>query len=200
MRLKRFEIAAVFAILAAIGFTFFISRAQPELSERLIRLHVVANSDSSLDQRVKLEVRDRLLEKAETLLGGVDDRQRAAEILLSHSDDLEQAANAVCYPYGYTAAVSVDREFFSTRTYDTFSLPAGQYEALRVTLGQGEGHNWWCVIFPPLCEAAAEEDFIQAGLTPEQADWITDKSTGYKVKFKAVEIYEEIKHFLRENF
>ena len=64
MRLKRFEIAAVFAILAAIGFTFFISRAQPELSERLIRLHVVANSDSSLDQRVKLEVRDRLLEKA----------------------------------------------------------------------------------------------------------------------------------------
>jgi hypothetical protein len=56
------------------------------------------------------------------------------------------------------------------------------------------------VIFPPLCEAAAEEDFVQAGLTPEQTDWITEKNTGYKVKFKAVEIYEEIKHFLRENF
>ena len=119
--------------------------------DKLIRLHVVANSDSEADQAQKLRVRDAVLAAAEPLLAGVDNAAAARQTLQAHLPQLEQAAIDVLEGSGYTAAVTLRREAFPLREYDSFTLPAGEYEALRVTIGAGEGHNWWCMLYPNLC-------------------------------------------------
>ncbi|MBQ8975188.1 MAG: stage II sporulation protein R [Oscillospiraceae bacterium] len=200
MKLRRFEISLLLALAVTVAFTFTVNGVQEDLSDKLIRLHVVANSDSELDQKIKLEVRDSVLNSAQTLLSGADTASQAGALLAKNLDIISCEANRVSRAYGYESVVTLDAEYFPTRVYDTFSLPAGEYTSLRVTVGSGRGHNWWCVVFPPLCMTAAEEGFAQAGLSQEQSDFITQKSDGYKIKFKAVELYEEIKHLLRENF
>ena len=120
------------------------------MADKIIRLHVVANSDTSADQAVKLAVRDAVLREAGRVLNGAEDPKQAVAAQLPA---LEAAANAELQRQGSEdlARVSFRRELFPTREYDTFSLPAGVYDSLRVTIGQGEGHNWWCVMFPDLC-------------------------------------------------
>ena len=125
------------------------------MAEKIIRLHVVANSDSDADQAVKLCVRDAVLREAQNVLSGANDVKQAIQAQLPA---LEAAANAELRRQGSgeTARVSFRRELFPTRDYDTFSLPSGVYQSLRVTSGQGAGHIWWCVIFPSLCVPASQ--------------------------------------------
>ena len=162
------------------------------MADKIIRLHVVANSDTSADQAVKLAVRDAVLREAGRVLDGAEDPKQAVAAQLPA---LEAAANAELQRQGSEdlARVSFRRELFPTREYDTFSLPAGVYDSLRVTIGQGEGHNWWCVIFPPLCAQAAglSEQAVQA-LSDDDVRLVTESGGGYVVRFRLLELWDAL--------
>lgn len=162
------------------------------MADKIIRLHVVANSDTSADQAVKLAVRDAVLREAGRVLDGAEDPKQAVAAQLP---TLEAAANAELQRQGSEdlARVSFRRELFPTREYDTFSLPAGVYDSLRVTIGQGEGHNWWCVIFPPLCAQAAglSEQAVQA-LSDDDVRLVTESDGGYVVRFRLLELWDAL--------
>lgn len=162
------------------------------MADKIIRLHVVANSDTSADQAVKLAVRDAVLREAGRVLDGAEDPKQAVAAQLPA---LEAAANAELQRQGSEdlARVSFCRELFPTREYDTFSLPAGVYDSLRVTIGQGEGHNWWCVIFPPLCAQAAglSEQAVQA-LSDDDVRLVTESDGGYVVRFRLLELWDAL--------
>ena len=172
---------------------------QQRMSEKIIRLHVVANSDSGADQAVKLHVRDAVLAVARQALQDADDPQQAIAQALPA---LEAAANAALAAQGSreTARVSFRRELFPTRDYDTFSLPSGVYRSLRVTIGAGDGHNWWCVIFPSLCVPATADGFVQAaeagGFTRAEIGLMTQADEGYVLKFRSLELLQALKKVL----
>ena len=200
MSMKKPTICLVSILFALAATTVWAAsdahRAQMDLAGKLIRLHVVANSDSRADQAVKLQVRDAVLEQAETLLAGCADLEEAEAALGEALPSLERAAGAVTAAAGYDYPVrsALAWEDYPTREYSTFALPAGRYLSLRITLGEGEGRNWWCVVFPPLCMAATNEDFTgcaeAAGLTEEEVALVTQESGACVVRFKLVEWVE----------
>ena len=166
------------------------------MADKIIRLHVVANSDTSADQAVKLAVRDAVLREAGRVLDGAEDPKQAVAAQLPA---LEAAANAELQRQGSEdlARVSFRRELFPTREYDTFSLPAGVYDSLRVTIGQGEGHNWWCVIFPSLCVPDTADGFAEAaaagGFSTGEIRLLTQADPAYTVKFRSLELLQALK-------
>lgn len=189
------------ALLAAFAVTLLIgccaSASRGALADQVLRLHVVANSDSEADQAVKLQVRDAVLAQAQPLLTGVDSSQQAEEVLTPYLDALQAVAQQTLREAGTDdcVTVSIEDQWFPTKTYDSFALPAGQYRALKVVIGEGEGQNWWCVVFPPLCLATVTEEVaaaaVQAGLTEGQVALITGQDGGYVLKFKVMEWWEE---------
>ena len=170
---------------------------QQKLSEKLIRLHVVANSDSAHDQQIKLRVRDAILEKTQPLLRGADDPRGALE---AHLDEIAQAAQTCLSELGEDAPVRVrlGKELFPTREYETFALPAGIYESLRVTIGEGEGHNWWCIVFPPVCLSAVQSEQVEEAMSVEDYALIT-RQDGYELRFRTVELWGELLEKLEEH-
>lgn len=191
MKLKRWEIALIFACLAVFVCGFSLRREAGALSDKLVRLHVVANSDSQTDQEVKLLARDAVLELLRDRLQGVTDAGQAREIIESCLPDIESAARAAVEGAGCDCPVSAAlcRERFPTTEYDSFSLPAGDYLSLRVKIGAAAGHNWWCVVFPPICDAGEIDPGTAAaiGLTEDEAYLITADSPGVVVKFRVLE-------------
>ena len=176
-----------------------LARQQQTLSEKLVRLHVVANSDSDDDQAVKLRVRDAVLDMTQTILQDTDDPIAA---LGTHLAEIEQAAGEALRETGCALPVTVtlQNELFPRRDYDTFSLPAGVYRTLRVTIGAGEGHNWWCVVFPALCLPANAEDFEAAceaaGFTEGEISVLTEETSEIEVEFKTLELLGKLKKIL----
>ena len=169
---------------------------QRQLAEKLIRLHVLANSDREEDQALKLQVRDSILWRAEEILRAADGMEEAKTDLEAALPELEALAEATVAAEGYAYPVqaSLTWETYPTRVYDTFTLPAGEYLSLRLIIGEGAGRNWWCVVYPPLCQSASQEDFTgaaeEAGLTEEEVSLISGESRGYTVRFKSIEWVE----------
>ncbi len=200
--MKKRMISAGLLVLSALVLLsgFALTAEQRALSEKLVRLHVVANSDSAGDQAVKLEVRDAVLVETSRLLEGTDEPVAALRAGLS---EIETAANNTLAKAGRAerATVTLRRELFPTREYETFSLPAGAYTSLRVTIGEGRGHNWWCVVYPSLCLSASADEFETAaqaaGLTNGEIRLITGESEGYVLKFKALELLEQAAQWLK---
>lgn len=188
-----------------VAFCFWLDREQSHLSDKLLRLHVLANSDDAADQSLKLRVRDRVLETVEPWLDEGITADSAGEILKQRLPELTQAAQEEIQAAGYAYPVhlSVGQSFFPTRDYDGFSLPAGEYRSLRVIIGEGEGKNWWCVVFPPLCTASVTESLpqtaVSAGLTEQETFLILEDSEDYVIKFKAIELWENWKHTWAQN-
>ncbi len=197
VKLKVFEIA----LLAGLA-VFFLTgslalRAQDRLADKVVRLHVLANSDSEEDQALKLLVRDQVLERAASLLEQAGDRRQAEMLLRQALPELEEAAAREIAANGYDYPVTAELvdAAFPTKEYDGFTLPAGEYLALRVVIGQGGGQNWWCVVFPPLCAAASGDvpaAALAAGFTEEEIGLITEEDQGYALRFKAVEWWEAL--------
>ena len=158
-RLKLIEIALLIGLAVFLASGGLALRAQSQLAERVVRLHVLANSDGQEDQALKLLVRDRVLARATELLTQARDRTEAEALLRGQVLELERVAAEEIRANGYDYAVTIELEdtVFPTREYEGFSLPAGKYLALRAIIGAGEGQNWWCVVFPPLCAAASAE-------------------------------------------
>ena len=197
-QLKWFEIALMLAAAAFLVTGALAHGTQQQLADKVVRLHVLANSDSEEDQAPKLRVRDAVLERTETLLEQSADRREAEGLLRGELLELERIAAeeiaAAGYDYPVTAELT-DTEF-PTREYDGFTLPAGKYLALRVVIGEGAGRNWWCVVFPPLCAAASADvpaAALAAGLDMEEVRLITEEDRGYILKFKAVEWWETLR-------
>lgn len=202
-KLKLVEIALLVGLAAFLASGGLALRAQTQLAERVVRLHVLANSDGEEDQELKLLVRDRVLARATELLTQAGNRAEAESLLRRELPELEALAarelqaNGCDYP---VTAELTDTEF-PTREYDGFTLPAGEYLALRVVIGEGAGRNWWCVVFPPLCTAACAEvpaAALAAGLTEDQVGLITEEDRGYVLKFKTVEWWEQLRTQLAE--
>ncbi len=176
---------------------------EAEIYDTVVRLHVLANSDSDEDQALKLCVRDAVLEVTSPLLSDCASQEEAKELLLAHTEDITAAAEAVIASAGRSDAVTVllDMEEYPERTYDSFCFPSGSYLSLRVCIGEAEGKNWWCCLFPPLCLGAstvsrdeAEDAFISVGFTPSQYKIITDSSQPvYRVRFKLLELLQGLR-------
>lgn len=190
MKLKKWEVALAFSVLIAIIWGVNTQNQQNELADKLIRFHVVANSDDEGDQRTKLKVRDAVLTEMETLLDGVESREEAEQII---NENTELITNTAKKETNDNVAVTITEESFPTRYYDTFTLPAGNYTSLRITIGEGKGHNWWCVVFPPICAAAAIEEAETASFTNEEIELITDDNAETVIKFKTLEIFAKIR-------
>lgn len=175
------------------------------LKEDVLRLHVIADSDSAEDQQTKLQVKDAIVEFLTEKLEGVTDQQTARQVVTENLDRIEAVANYVLTQLGVerTASVSLGKEAYPVRHYDGFSLPAGVYESLQVTIGSGEGENWWCVVFPSFCFGAASDDFhaaaAGAGFSPALTNTLS-LHEDYKIDFLFLECLGRIENFLYRNY
>lgn len=178
-------------------FTLVFSLVKPlietseSISQNVLRLHILANSDSTYDQDIKLKLKNYILEETSSLFSAKTVKENT-EIAKQNTDYIESLCNDYLKEQGidYKATVNVLNEFFETRVYDDFTLPAGNYDAIRIELGEGNGHNWWCIVFPSVCLSACSTS-MDDYMTDEEMELI---NSGYTPKFKIVEIYEKIKY------
>lgn len=199
MRKIKLSLCCVFAGTLLLGCAFITARAeQKAISEKLIRLHVIANSDSDEDQSVKLMVRDAVIELLdEKSWTSVEEAQ---SWISSHLSLLQDTAEKTLVRAGNdnSVKVSLTREEYPTRDYDSFSLPAGEYWSLKIVIGQGQGKNWWCVVYPSLCRKASgamETVAVSAGFTRDEVQFITEDTIPIKIKFKILEIFKKFRLF-----
>ncbi|MBE6538160.1 MAG: stage II sporulation protein R [Ruminococcaceae bacterium] len=208
------EKKAFTVLLIAVSLTLVIGlipiHGEHEIYDSVVRLHVLANSDSEEDQNLKLLVRDDIIALTNTLLAGCTTREEALTVISENLDLYSLTAEKTLRKNGsdYSVSISLGEEYYPTRVYEGSAFPGGEYVSLQIKIGEAEGKNWWCVLFPPICLSVAggaanekknelEGAFIAAGLTPEQYRIITetenDGATGkYKIRFKILEIFEEI--------
>ena len=174
-----------------------------QLSNDILRLHVVGASNSQADQAVKLQVRDAVLTAVEDVTSGADNKEDAEKLLSENLQILEQAANDVLVEQGFSqrATVSLKKEEFPTREYDTFSLPAGVYDSLRITIGEGQGRNWWCVVFPSLCIPAASEETADVAAGAGFSDSLSGAITGERqnqVRFFLLDVWGRLENLFHK--
>lgn len=192
------RIAAIACVVALVWFGGVLADSA-RLREDILRLHVVAASDSEEDQTVKLQVRDAILGSLKDGLDKLSSPEEAYQYILTMLPELEETANQVIEQAGFTdhATVSLGEEEFPIRDYDTFTLPSGVYQSLRVTIGEGEGHNWWCVVFPQLCMGATCEEFTQTASMNNMPQSLTKSLTGdYEIRFWILDKLGELENFL----
>ena len=197
---KLFKFVCFVLLLAVAFYLGTVMSDKAALAKNVIRLHVVADSDSVEDQAVKLQVRDALIEKLDGALEDFPDLETAKMWLEQQLPILEKTANDALKRAGSTckAVVTLGKEAFPSREYDTFTLPAGVYESLRVTIGSGEGQNWWCVVFPNLCFSATTDGFEDTAVSAGFSDRLTGTLSGqreYKVRFFIMDCFGWIENW-----
>lgn len=214
------EKKAFTVLLIAVTLTLVLGlvpvHGEREIYDSVVRLHVLANSDSEEDQAMKLLVRDDIITLTNDLLAECKTREDAIAVIGKNLDVFKETAEKTLRKNGseHTVSVSLGEEYYPTRVYEGSAFPGGKYVSLQIKIGEAEGKNWWCVLFPPICLSAASENesaekkdslegaFIAAGLTPEQYRIITetesDGTSGkYRIRFKILEIFEEIGRLFR---
>ena len=162
-----------------------------EIRNDVFRLHVIANSDSEEDQALKLRVRDAVLEYTGELFFECRGKGESINRAESRLGEIKSLCCKTVRESGYTYPVDVyiTKMYFGTRVYDSFTLPAGEYDTLRIVIGKGEGHNWWCVLFPALCLPGATGDELRTVMNDNEAD-IVSSGEKYEIRFKFVEWIE----------
>lgn len=202
--MKKFWIVTWCILLLFTGMEAYAAQTMRDLSGNLVRLHVIAEDDSAEEQALKLKVRDRILDEFGTTLSDIGTLSDIKAYVNRHLSEFERVAVDELRKNGSdaTVAVSFGKVPFSTREYGTLRLPAGYYDALRIVIGKGEGKNWWCVLFPPLCfvEDAKgslpkeSDDILKENLSKESYALITeDDNLKVEVRFKLVELWETAK-------
>jgi len=201
MRILRIEKAMMIGLAVVILWTAWSGHVMSNIEENMTRLHVIADSNTQEAQALKLKVRDSVLETAVKLTSGCENSAEANEVLKENLELINNTAQDTVLSNGYTWNVStvLATEHYPIRDYDTFSLPSGDYSSLKVTIGSGQGENWWCVLFPPLCIAAAEgEDLVKyTGLTDREWDVLRADEDGYEVRFLLLDLFSRVKYSLR---
>lgn len=195
-KLILFSSMFIFVLLIGANIVSNINTSE-NISDKILRFHVLANSDDECDQNLKLKVRDEILNYSKDLYNDCNSVKQAVEISKNNATNFNKVASKVIAQNGYNYPVKtyITKEYYNTRVYDNFTLPAGIYDSLKVVIGSGEGHNWWCVVFPTVCLSGCTSDFDEY-LTDEELELIeNDKCV---VKFKIVEIYEKLKSILKK--
>lgn len=186
----------VFAFLFSYVTPFI--RTSENISNEVFRLHILANSDSTKDQELKLKVRDDILTTGAKLFSSSESLDETIKLCENNIDFFQTTAENCLRENGsdYDVDIYVDKEYFNTREYDDFTLPSGIYNALKIVIGKGEGHNWWCVMFPAICLSGVTDDKINDYLSEDEQKLINSNSD-YEIRFKIVEVYEKIKSKLQ---
>lgn len=198
---KKIKISVTVGIVVAILFSICsFAKTSEEIRSDVLRLHVIANSDTSVDQNLKLRLRDYILQEGKDIFNGSVNVENAVKKIEPVLPELEKLAKAFVNQAGfdYDVKISLSNEYFTTRTYETVTLPAGKYLALRVVIGSGEGHNWWCVMFPPMCVPAADKKDEIENVFSEKEIKLVESKPKYEPRFKVVEIYEQLKEIISE--
>ncbi len=207
MEMKKLEFIfviglAVYLMISGLDIEGF-SKDYNDLQNDVVRIHILANSDRENDQTLKLSVRDRILEHTNGWLSGCEDKNSAVEVISSRIDEINGIAQQMVYECGYdyqTKTEVVEMEF-DDRVYGDITMPRGSYTALRVTIGEAQGHNWWCVMYPPLCIPASggslDIDDYDMYFTEGEID-IMKNCNDYEIKFRISEIYDFVKSLFSE--
>lgn len=200
--MKKIDLALLIGLVAAIFLTNFSSFAEnyDALQGGVVRLHILANSDSDEDQTLKLKVRDELLAGSDAFFEDGKTFYETEKNLEARMDSIQALAQRVVYEngYDYTVECALVNMEFDARKYQGFTMPAGNYDALRVTIGEAKGHNWWCVMYPPLCIPAAEKPEELKDVFSEEEINILQNPQNFKFEFKCVEVYKKFKKWLEE--
>jgi len=195
LKLKTIEIIflAIVLVTAIVSSTVSFAQTCNEIRSDVLRLHILANSDSQEDQELKLKVRDAVLTEGADIFEGTSDVNEAIKAITPQKDRLKSIAEKVIKENGedYPVTVLLETEYFETRTYEDVTLPAGEYLAVRILIGEGEGHNWWCVMFPPLCLPAAEGETVDAYMNEDEVELVKSQPE-YEPRFKIVEWYHKL--------
>lgn len=191
---RRWELAALLALCLGLCICTWAQGRQRSISSSLVRLHVIAHSDSEAEQALKLRVRDAVLEYLAPALAEVSTQEEARSVIEGELPGIRRAAALVSE--GREVTVTLSRESYPTRRYDGFTLPAGEYQSLRVTLGRGQGRNWWCIVFPPVCLPASQGDTVSQVMAPEDYALVSGEE-GYELRFRAVELWGELMEKLK---
>jgi stage II sporulation protein R len=187
--LKSLSIGLILTLL----FTFIPFEAQCEnISNELFRLHILANSDSEADQELKLCIRNKILNYTENLFEGCTTKEETIKITKENLSSIINVAQNEVYRLGYSYKVTgeIKKMYFNTRTYGKYTVPSGFYDALRITIGEGKGHNWWCVMYPSFC-IGESSDIENSNLSVDDKKIISDDEN-YKIKFQVIEWYEKL--------
>ena len=195
-KLRIWEASALLALSASLLMGTWAQGRQTDLSDRLIRLHVVAASDDEGEQALKLRVRDAVLAYLRPTLAELDDADRAAMVLEDRLEEIAGVAGGASE--GRPVRVSLEREWFPLRQYEGFALPAGEYRSLRIVLGEGKGHNWWCVVFPPLCEQVIAPEQARTVMGGDNFSLIAEEE-GYELRFRLLELWGELRQSFRSS-
>lgn len=177
------------------SFTGFVNNCD-NLSSKVLRLHILANSDSKADQELKIKVRDKIIEKSGDFLNGATDKVSAQNLTAENLENIKKIALEEVKEQGYYYPISVEITdmYFPTRKYGNTTFPAGHYDALRVLIGEGKGQNWWCVIFPQMCLGSAKKIATTDTILNDSEKDIINSGEKYKIKFKMVEYFYAIKN------
>lgn len=193
--MKLFIKAACIAFVLTVIYSVIPFQAEcTDISNEVFRLHILANSDSEEDQNLKLKIRDKVLVYTQNLFENAKSKEEAETLI---SDNLQSICN-VAYKevldngYDYKVNAEITNMFFTTRYYESYTMPSGMYDALRITIGSGKGHNWWCVMYPSICISSAVEKDEKAKAVFEDNQYNIIKNEDYQYKFKVVEIFEKI--------
>ncbi len=192
-----FSVIIVAFILAVIGNLHSEISEDMEIYDKTLRIHIPANSDSDEDQALKLQVRDAIIEIMKEPLSDCKNKEDAVKVTENMKNKIKETAERVIEQNGknYSASVTLTEEYYPKKEYEGITLPAGTYTSLKIELGEAEGKNWWCVLFPQVCTGTAEakETLAQVGFTTNQIRLLTDQESGeYVIKFKIIEIVKSI--------
>lgn len=190
---KLLAVCVLFLVICVV----FVSFSASDFRDGFVRLHILAESDSEMDQSIKLALRDDILREYSEKLSHFSSSKEVQDEINELKTEIEEFCNSRLKEHGvnYTASVMLENEYYPNRVYEDVSLPAGSYMSLKIVLGEGEGQNWWCVLFPPLCLDAAkgEEAYIAAGLSKDDYQLIkNDRTSQYQLKFKIFEVLGRI--------
>ena len=200
---KNLKRIGICLLAVALVWAVMLVKDKQTLRNELIRLHVVAASDCPKDQALKLRVKDAVVESLQENMAHLADMEQAKAYLQENLPKIEVLANRVLQEAGCgdVATVSLQLEEFAALYYDTFTLPAGIYESLRITIGPGEGKNWWCVVFPTLCVGATVEEFEESAQCAGFSDALTGALSGeepYEVRFFVLDALGRLENFLHK--
>ena len=193
--MKLFVKSACIAFVLVVIYSLIPFQAQCDnISNDVFRLHILANSDSEYDQSVKLKVRDRVLEYSKSLFESASSKDEAESLISQNLDNITRVAQNELKYLGCDQNVKAEikKMYFTTRYYDSYTLPSGMYDALRITIGSGKGHNWWCVMYPSICVSAASEQDEKAKRALDDGEYDIIKNEKYSYKFKVVELFEKL--------
>lgn len=198
--MKTIEKSLVLSIVFSVLYNIVnFSVSCENINSKVFRLHILANSDSNEDQNLKLRIKSEIQELSKKLLSSNYNKEKSEDVFIKNLSNVEKIVKNEIRNCGYDYPVftKVTNSYFTTRNYENFTLPAGNYDALEIKIGSGEGKNWWCVIFPMLCVGASSKNkILDKTFNKNEKNIICNNKKKYAIKFRIVEIYQLVKKWI----